>query len=118
MSGGVFGQTIVRVRAGERTDRGGNTVADWTPAVVTRTAYDRVSVQPNAQTEQIDGVSTVRITGYRVLSEPGTTPDVTALDRIEYAGDTYAVDGEVAAWPDPDGDDHIEFTMHRVAGSP
>jgi len=117
MSGGLFGQTLVRVRAGVRTDRGGNTVADWSAGAVTRETIDRVSVQPSSQTETTDGVSTVRITGYRVLSEPGTVPDITALDRIEYRGVTYTVEGEVAHWPDPDGDDHVEFGMRRIGGA-
>lgn len=114
---GIFGQTIVRVRAGSRTDRGGNTVTDWSDAAVTRVPFDRMSVQPSSQSETTDEVATLRISGYRVLSEPGTTPDITALDRIEYLGHTFAVDGEVALWPDPDGDDHIEFGMRRFGGA-
>lgn len=118
MSGGIFGQSVVRIRAGVRTNRAGDQVADWTPAAVDRLAVDRLSVQPSTQVEEVDGVSDVRITGYRVLSEPGTTPDVTGLDRIEYGGHVYAVQGEVALWPDPDGADHIELRMRRVEGSP
>jgi len=117
VTGDIFGQTIVRVRAGVRTDRGGNESADWSAAAVTRETFDRVSVQPSSQTETTDQVSTVRISGYRVISEPGTTPDITALDRIEYRGHTFAVEGEVALWPDPDGDDHIELGMRRIGGA-
>lgn len=114
----IFAQSFVRLRAGERVDRGGNTVEDWSPAAVTRLTVERVSVQPNTQSEVISGIANVRVTGYRVLTEPGNVPDITALDRIEFGPHTYKVDGEVAHWPDPDGDDHIEFVMKRVGGSP
>lgn len=113
----IFGQSLVRVRAGERTDRGGNKVADWADDAVSRVLIDRVSVQPSSQTERVDEVSNVRTSRLRVLSEPGTTPDITGLDRIEYRGDTWAVTGDVAYWPDPGGMDHIEFVMTLVRGS-
>ena len=118
MSGGIFGQSVVRVRAGMRTDRAGDSVEDWSPAAVTKVTVARLSVQPSAQTETNDGVQNVRVTGYRVLSEPGTTPDITGVDRIEFGGRVYAVEGEVALWPDPDGFDHIEFGMRRIEGTP
>ncbi len=37
-------------------------------------------------------------------------------DRIEYRGDVYEVDGEVAYWPDPQGEDHIEMTIVQYTG--
>lgn len=113
----IFNQTLVRIRAGSRTTRGGDTVEDWSPDAVTRITVPDVSVQPNFQNERDDDEGTTRATGYRVLSAPGTTPDITALDRLEYRGQVHVVTGEVAYWPDPHGMDHVEFTMTAWRGA-
>lgn len=113
----IFRQTIVRVRAGEATDRGGNAVLDWGDDAVSRVLVDRVSVQPSTADESVDALGNVRAARYRVLSKPGTVPDVTALDRIEYDGDVWAVSGDVAYWPGPGGRDHVEFSITRVRGA-
>ncbi|MFD5656920.1 hypothetical protein [Streptomyces hirsutus] len=113
-----FFDSLVRVRAGERTDRGGNTVADWSPGKVQRLAVDRLNIQPTSQTETTDATRTAVETGWRVQSEEGTAPDITAVDRIEWRGMTLEVQGEVAEWPDPltGTVHHIEFTMTRATG--
>ncbi|GAA4680485.1 hypothetical protein [Nocardioides nanhaiensis] len=114
----IFGQSIVRIRAGQRTTRGGDTVEDWSPEAVTRRLIGGVSVQPNFQNEDTDnGGSITRATGYRVLTPPGKAPDIRSTDRIEYRGEVHAVTGEVAYWPDPHGADHIEFTMTAWKGA-
>ncbi|MFT4288170.1 hypothetical protein [Nocardioides sp.] len=113
----IFNQSVVRVRAGTRLTRAGDEVADWSDGAVSRVLIERLSVQPNIQQEAVDGTADTRITGYRVLSEPGTTPDITALDRLEYRGQAHAVTGDVAYWPDPHGDDHIEFLMTAWEGA-
>lgn len=118
----IWHQTIVRVRAGERTDRGGNTVPDWSETVVSRLTITDVSVQPggmpDSQGESVTPERNAVATGWRVLSAPGTNPDVTAVDRIEYDGMTLEVNGEVARWPDPldGGVHHVEFAMKRATG--
>ncbi len=117
MSGGIFGQSIVRIRPGTRTTRGGDTVEDWSTDAATRVLIERLSVQPNFQHEETEDTRDVRATGYRVLSEPGTTPDILATDRLEYRGVVHAVTGEVALWPDPHGADHIELTMTAWKGA-
>ena len=113
----IFNQTLVRIRAGTRTTRGGDVELDWSPAAVTRTLITDVSVQPNFQREDEAGQTPTRATGYRVISAPGTTPDITALDRLEYRGALHAVSGEVAYWPDPHGRDHIELAMTGWKGA-
>lgn len=115
----MFSQSVTVVRAGARTTRAGDVVADWSPDAVTRVLVERVSVQPNFQQETgPDGlVVEVRATGYRVLSEPGRTPDVRGTDRVEYRGVVHAVVGEVAFWPDPHGQDHIEFGIAEWRGA-
>lgn len=118
----IFNQVIVRVRAGVRTDRGGNQVPDWSEDAVTRVRMEQVSVQPggqpNSQGEVVNAERNAVSTGWRVLSEPGVDLDVKATDRIEYDGMTLEVDGEVARWPDPldGGVHHVEFGMSRVTG--
>ena len=120
-----FYDSLVRVRAGTRTDRGGNPVADWSDGAVSRLPIEQLNIQPATQTE---GHSTSSgtpeatrdpvTTGWRVQSEEGTAPDIRAVDRLEWRGQTYEVDGEVAEWPDPITGDvhHVEFTMVRATG--
>lgn len=114
----MYDQSAVRVRAGTRTARAGDTVPDWSPGAVDRLQIDGLSIQPATQTETTDPTRTSVVTGWHVLSEPGTAPDVTAADRIEWNGITCEVIGEVAAWPDPvdGGTHHVEWTMRRSTG--
>ncbi|MBD9703375.1 hypothetical protein IHE56_15055 [Streptomyces sp. ID01-12c] len=113
-----FFDSVVRVRAGTRTDRGGNTVKDWSPGAVSRLTIGQLNIQPTSQTEQTDATRTAVVTGWRVQSEEGTAPDITAADRIEWNGMLLEVQGEVAPWPDPltDAHHHTEFTMVRATG--
>ncbi|HEY6117184.1 MAG TPA: hypothetical protein VI172_14625 [Candidatus Dormibacteraeota bacterium] len=112
----MFNQSLVRVRAGERTDRGGNTVKDW--ATATRLTVEQVNIQPSIQSEKVDEQRTAVVTGWHVQSAEGTDPDVRADDRIEWDGMTLEVDGEVARWPElfVDAVHHIEFEMKRSTG--
>ncbi len=114
----MFNQSAVRVRAGTKTDRGGNTVPDWSPGAVNRLAVAGLNIQPNSQAEDADEQRNAVVTGYRVQSAEGTSPDITATDRIDWGGQMYEVDGEVARWPDlfTDSVHHIEFVMVRATG--
>ncbi|MGW9237989.1 hypothetical protein FKO01_19820 [Mesorhizobium sp. B2-3-3] len=114
----MFNQTLVRVRAGERTDRGGNKIKDWSPSAVSRLTVDRVNIQPSIQQEDIDEQRNAVVTGWHVQSDEGTNPDICADDRIEWDGMTLEVDGEVARWPElfTDAVHHIEFEMKRTTG--
>lgn len=114
----MFNQTAVRVRAGTTTDRGGNTVPNWSPGAVDRLDVAGLNIQPNRQAEDVDEQRDAVVTGYRVQSAEGTAPDITAADRIEWRGQLYEVDGEVAAWPElfTDTTHHIEFVMVRATG--
>lgn len=110
----IFHDTVVDVRPGTRTDRGGNTVEDWSNP--TRTTIEQVSVQPTDQAETVTAQRSAAVSGWQVISAPGTDPDVRAGDRIEWQGMTLEVIGEVARW-DPDGPTHhVEFTMSRATG--
>ncbi|WP_432027459.1 hypothetical protein [Streptomyces sp. 1222.5] len=118
----MFNQTAVRVRAGEKTDRGGNTVPDWSASAVSRLTVTGLNIQPNSPanvaSETVDEQRDAVITGYRVQSAEGTSPDIRATDRIEWNSQTFEVDGEVATWPDlfTDTPHHIEFSMVRATG--
>ncbi|MEU6768511.1 hypothetical protein ABZ916_39135 [Streptomyces sp. NPDC046853] len=114
----MFNQSVTRVRAGEKTDRGGNTVKDWSPGGVQRLPVAALNIQPAVQSESVDEQRNQVITGYRVQSAEGTAPDIRAVDRIEWRGETYEVEGEVAEWPElfVDAVHHIEFTMRRTTG--
>ncbi|MEV5770085.1 hypothetical protein AB0L49_02275 [Streptomyces antimycoticus] len=113
-----FFDSVVRVRAGTKTDRGGNTSPDWSPGAVDRLTVSELNIQPASQTESTDPTRTAVVTGWRVQSAPGTAPDIRAVDRIEWRGMTLEPDGEVAEWSDPlDGSTHhIEFVMKRATG--
>ncbi|WP_330339412.1 hypothetical protein [Streptomyces sp. NBC_00557] len=113
-----FFDSLVRVRAGTRTDRGGNPVPDWSAGAVDRLTVDQLNIQPASQTENQDATRTAVVTGWRVQSAEGTRPDITAADRLEWRGMTLEVQGEVAEWSDPitGKPHHIEFTMTRATG--
>jgi hypothetical protein len=114
----MFNQSAVRVRADTKVDRGGNTVPDWSADAVNRLTVTGLNIQPNSQSEDADEQRDAVVTGYRVQSAEGTAPDITAVDRIEWRGQMYEVDGEVAAWPElfTDTTHHIEFVMVRATG--
>ncbi|WP_030569585.1 hypothetical protein [Streptomyces aureocirculatus] len=113
-----FFDSLVRVRAGAHTSRGGDTVPDWSPGAVSRLTVGNLNIQPASQSESTDATRTAVVTGWRVQSAEGTRPDITAADRLEWRGMTLDVDGEVAQWPDPltGAVHHVEFTMVRATG--
>lgn len=114
----MFNQSAVRVRAGEKTDRGGNTIPDWSDVAVNRLTVTGLNIQPASQGETVDEQRDAAITGYRVQSAEGTAPDIRAADRIDWRGEIYEVEGEVAAWPElfTDTVHHVEFVMRRTTG--
>ncbi|MFJ7963133.1 hypothetical protein [Streptomyces sp. NPDC096324] len=114
----MFHQTIVRVRAGTKLDRGGNSVPDWSPDQVLRLSVSSVSVQPATQTEQTDDTRSAVVTGWQVISAPGVDADILSGDRIEWGGMTLDVIGEVGRYLEfGDGSTHhIEFVMRRATG--
>jgi len=113
----IFTQHLTRLRVATRVTRGGDVVPDWSlePDAL---EIDRVSVQPSSQQEAVTESSNVRSQRWRVLSAPGTWPDVRAQDRVLFDGNTFEVEGDVAAWPNPWNGEvhHVEFGMYRVEG--
>ncbi|KMS71758.1 hypothetical protein ACH49_24340 [Streptomyces leeuwenhoekii] len=112
----MFNQSLVRLRAGTKTDRGGNEVKDW--STPDRLLVTGLNIQPSIQRETTDEQRNATVTGWHVQSAEGTNPDIRFDDRIVWDGMTLEVDGEVARWPEPFSDrvHHIEFEMKRATG--
>jgi hypothetical protein len=93
-------------------------VPDWAPGAVSRSTIDHLSVQPVYQSESTTAERTSVLTGWRILSAPGTNPDVRSGDRIEHDGLLCEVQGEVGRWPDPltGAVHHVEWQMRRSTG--
>lgn len=113
----MFTDTIVILRAPVTEDRYGNTVRDWSNA--TRTEVDGVSVQPRSATESTATEAREMVTtGWRIYTRSGDL-DVEPTDRIEHAGRTLEVIGEVARWPHPirrGQVHHVEIDVQRWSG--
>lgn len=79
-----------------------------------------VDMQPRTEVElgQGDGRITIQ-TGYTLHTPPGRDLDLTAVDRVLYAGRDLDVDGDVHRWPSadfPSGVDHVEVALTFTAG--
>lgn len=115
MSGGMFADIPVRVRAPLVADRYGNQRRDWTNA--TRVPLRGVNVQPGGSPPQsaeetVDRQTT--ITGWRLYSPPGRDLDLLETDRIEYGGMVLEVDGKVGRWRLGGTVHHVEAEMREV----
>lgn len=105
-------QTIIRVRPGTKTLRGSE-VPDWTNA--TRAIIPGCSVQPASTSLSQDG-RVLAITDGLTAYIPADA-DVKAGDRIEYAGDTYTINGAPRVWPSASGGlDNIQLNLERWSG--
>lgn len=111
----MWWRSATRVRAATTTDGHGNTVPDWTDT--TSATIDDVKIQPVDVSEETT-VRDGRVSLYRLLSKPGTAPDVLASDRITYGGVTYGVQGDPLIFGDPAGagTHHIEARLRVVSG--
>lgn len=86
--------TITVVRAGTKpADYGTGTVLDWDAA--TGAVVEGCSVQPAPADEFTIDRDTFTT---RWVAYAPSDADITALDRIEWNGDTYEVDGDVLRW--------------------
>ena len=104
-------QSIVVVRPGTKTSRG-STIPDWSTA--TRRTIDGCSVQPASTSLSMDG----RVLG---ISEGWTAylpedADVQAGDRVEFGGETYAINGEPKRWTGAFTRSNIQLNLVRWEG--
>jgi head-tail adaptor len=92
-------QTVTVLRAAETTDRYGNPMSDWSSP----NTHDISGcvLQPLA------GEETLSLDADSVLSrwslDTPADADLTATDRVSYAGEVYEVDGQIGDWPSPTG---------------
>lgn len=107
-----FRQTIIRIRPGVKTLRGSE-VPDWSN--VTRAIIDGCSVQPAGTSLSQDG-RVLALTDGLTAYLPADA-DVKAGDRIEYAGETYTINGEPRVWASATGNlDNIQLSLERWSG--
>lgn len=113
----IFDQTITIVRAAVTRDRYNQQVRDWNNA--THTDVSGVSVQPAAQTEDVTSDAREMVTtGWRLQTRSGDL-DLDADDRIEWAGRSLEVVGEIARWPHPlraGHVHHVEAFLEKRSG--
>lgn len=109
----LYEQTVTVVRPATTTDRYGNKKRDYGPAAE-RIPVDRVNVQPSGGSSEDTDDKQVTVTGWLLISAPGTLPDLRDTDRIEFEGMTLEVTGKVGRWPVPTAMRHIEAQLKEV----
>jgi len=104
-------QTIIRLRAGTKIERG-SAVPDWdNPSSVT---ISNVSVQPSSSSINVDGRVLGLSDAYTVFCNPGV--DVMAGDHIVYEDKTFIVNEDPRSWHSASGAvSNVQFTMVRWA---
>lgn len=104
-------QTIVRLRPGERTERG-SVVFDWSnPDELT---ISGCSVQPSSTGLSQDGRVLGVQDGLTVYVPVGA--DVKAGDRIRFGEDVYTINGDPLIWPGAGRLAHIQLNLMRWRG--
>jgi hypothetical protein len=103
-------QTVTRQRAGETTDRYGNTIYDWdAPDALEITP---VTVEPVAGSETFDAAGGKLHTRWSLHAD--SAADIMTGDRISYEGTEFDIDGAVQRFPSPSGRlDHLEVLLRR-----
>lgn len=93
----MIGETVVRVRPGETTDRYGATVADW--ANPDEADIEGCAFAPGDTSEDHSAGRVAVIAGPTLYAPPGA--DIAPHDRIEARGEVFEVDGVPADWRSP-----------------
>ena len=107
-------QSITRIRPGTKTLRGSE-VFDWTATAASTATIDGCSVQPAGTSLSEDGRVLAITDGLTVYAPAGS--DIQAGDRIQYAGETYTINGAPRIWPSASGGlDHIQLNLERWSG--
>lgn len=104
-------QTITRIRPGTKTERG-STIPDWDN--VDELDIPECSVQPTGTSLTQDG----RIEGVQdgLVVYAAADIDVRAGDRIRYAGNVYAINGDPLIWPGAGRLAHMQLNLQRWRG--
>lgn len=110
----LYEQSGVIVRPAITTDRYSNEKKDYGPAAE-RIPVDRINVQPAGGSSEDTDDKQLTVTGWLLISAPGTMPDLRATDRVEVDGLVLEVAGKVGRWPTPYEMRHIEAQLKEVA---
>lgn len=105
-------QTIDVVRPKKTTTSRGSTVPDWTET--TKTTVTGCSIQPASTSLSQDGRILGIADGWTAYVPEGT--DVKAGDRIDFDGESYAINGEPRKWTGPSRTSHIQLALVRWEG--
>ncbi|MEU8555966.1 hypothetical protein AB0C80_18520 [Streptomyces anthocyanicus] len=109
----LYEQSAVVVRPAVTTDRYGNKKYDYGPAA-TRTPVDQLNIQPSGGSKEDTEDRQITVTGWLLISAPGTLPDLRDTDRVEFDGLVCEVTGKVGRWPVPQEIKHIEAQLKEV----
>lgn len=105
----TYGDALVLVQAALTDGWGGQRVRDWDNA--TRTDWP-AAVQPRRTTEN---TAQAQVTTTDKVAFLAPECPVAAVDRIEWGGHTYTVQGEPALHHMQGKPDHIEVLLERIA---
>lgn len=105
-------QTIKRIRPGSKSVRGSH-ISDWDNT--TELVIPGCSVQPASTSLSQDGRIQGITDGLTCYIPP--TADIQGGDRVEYAGNMYAINGDPLRWTSPSGRiSHIQLNLVRWRG--
>jgi hypothetical protein len=105
----ILGSDTVTVLRGRTRDRFGDLQGSDAG-----TDVGGCSVQPTSATES-DGDGELLVTSITLYAPAGT--GILPTDRVQWAGDVYAVDGQPAAWRDQTGaESHVQVQLKLVTG--
>ncbi|MFJ2515619.1 hypothetical protein ACIPEL_36380 [Streptomyces griseoviridis] len=109
----LYEQSGIIIRPAVSRDRYGNDKSDYGDAAE-RIPVERINVQPQGPSTEDTDDRQVTVTGWLLISAPGTLPDLRATDRIDIDGQVLEVTGKVGRWPVPHGMRHIEAQLKEV----
>ncbi|MEU6376812.1 hypothetical protein [Streptomyces sp. NPDC046909] len=109
----LYEQSGVIIRPAVSEDRYGNKQKDYGDAAE-RIPVDQINVQPSGGSSEDTNDKQLTVTGWLLISAPGTMPDVRETDRIEVDGLVLEVTGKAGPWPVPHGIRHIEAQLKEV----
>jgi hypothetical protein len=109
----LYEQSGVIIRPATSEDRYGNNKLDYGDAAE-RIPIDQLNVQPSGPSSEDTDDKQLTVTGWLLISAPGTMPDLRETDRIEVDGQVLEVTGKVGRWPTPRGMRHIEAQLKEV----
>lgn len=110
----LYEQSGVIIRPAAGADRYGNEKNDYGDAAE-RIPIAQINVQPSGGSREDTDDKQITVTGWLLISAPGTMPDLRETDRIEVDGLVLEVTGKVGRWPVPAGVRHIEAQLKEVA---